>query len=210
MKIKSVNKGKTETIAWRGKTVQTGIYKYPVEGPLFLGKEDVEGDSVVDRRYHGGFDKACYLFSAGHYPLWQKLYPGLDWQYGMFGENLTVDGLNEKELFVGDTYKVGGALVQLTQPRQPCFKLGVRMGTQKAVSQFIGFGNSGVYVRILEEGEVAQNDQFVLVDRPKNSLTIWEIFNLLYADSFSETKIKEAAALGLLAESCRKDLLKKL
>ena len=88
MKITSINIGKTETIYWRGKPVKTGIFKYPIKGALVLEKEDVKGDSVVDRRYHGGIDKACYLFSEDHYARWKEMYPSLDWQFGMFGEDV--------------------------------------------------------------------------------------------------------------------------
>jgi MOSC domain-containing protein YiiM len=152
MHVVSTNVGDAVTITFNGKEVHTGIFKHPVSGPIRLGKEDVEGDSVIDRRHHGGLDKACYLYSADHYPFWRGLYPHLDWQWGMFGENLTVAGLDESELRIGDTFRIGTAIVQVSQPRQPCFKHGVRFGDPDAVKKFIEAEKPGVYVRVLEEG----------------------------------------------------------
>ncbi len=210
MKIVSVNIGKKETIIWRGKKVQTGICKYPVTEPLSLGLEDVVGDSVIDRRYHGGRDKACYLFSEDVYPEWKELYPDLNWQPGMFGENLTVEGLNENKVFIGDVYKIGTALVQVTQPRQPCFKLGVRFGSQKAVGDFIELAHSGVYVRVLREGNVSKGDELELVERSDEQVSVYEVFQLLYADNFSDESIMKVANTEFLAASCKNDLLRKL
>jgi len=152
MQIISTNIGEAINIEWREKQIQTGIFKYGSEVPIFLGKEDVLNDQVIDRRYHGGADKACYLYSADHYSFWQNKYPNQDWQWGMFGENLTVRGLNESEIHIGDTYKIGEAVVQVSQPRQPCFKLGVRFDDQAIVDKFWISDFPGVYVRILKIG----------------------------------------------------------
>ena len=122
MKIISTNIGKPQTIEWRGNQIQTGIYKNSVNHPISLESEDVLNDHVMDRRYHGGTDKACYLYSADHYKMWSELYPDVEMPWGMFGENLTVKGLNEAEINIGDTFQIGNAVVQATQPRQPCFK----------------------------------------------------------------------------------------
>ena len=167
MQIISANIAKPATLLWSGKPVQTGIYKTPVKHPIFLGKNDVEGDTVSDRRVHGGEFKACYLFSADQYPYWQNLYPDLDWNYGMLGENLTVSCLNEKHITIGDIYKVGNALLQITQPREPCYKFGAKFGTQKVLKQFIEHGYPGTYVRVLEEGHVSKGDEFILIEKAK-------------------------------------------
>src|SRR5665811_846906 len=126
MKIISTNIGEARTINWKNREVKTGIFKFPVNEPIFLGKENVENDNVIDRRYHGGIDKACYLYSAEHYNYWQKKYPKLEMPWGMFGENLTVEGLHEATINIGDIFKIGETVVQATQPRQPCFKLEFR------------------------------------------------------------------------------------
>ena len=110
MKIISTNIAQPKTVIWKNKEVTTGIFKEPVEDTITLGVEDVEGDNVIDRRYHGGEDKACYLYSADHYPFWKEKYSGLDWKYGMFGENLTVEGLQETRIRIGNTYQLGSVV----------------------------------------------------------------------------------------------------
>ena len=122
MKILSTNIARPATIEWRGQKVETGIYKYAVANPIFLGSEDVVNDHVMDRRYHGGSDKACYLYSADHYPFWQNKYPNQDWEWGMFGENLTISGLDESEIRIGDRFQIGNAVVQVTQPPPTLFQ----------------------------------------------------------------------------------------
>lgn len=208
MKIISTNIGEPKTIEWNGKMVQTGIYKYPVEKPIFLGLEDVENDHVIDRRYHGGIDKACYLYSADHYSYWKKFYPDLKMPWGMFGENLTVEGLQEAEINIGDIFKIGEAVVQATQPRQPCYKLGIRFGDQKMVKQFVDSGFAGVYVRVLEKGFVRAGDEMVLVEK-KVSLSVMNVFELLYSPTFRKEAVGQAVNDVFIAESCRNDLLKR-
>ena len=181
MKIIATNIAKPKTILWRGKNVTTGIYKMPTTQPIYLGKEQVKGDEVSDRNVHGGAYKACYLFSADHYPYWKKLYPHLDWNWGMLGENLTVKGLDETKIYIGDIYKIGAALVQITQPREPCFKFAVKFGSQQVLKQFIVHGRPGTYVKVLEEGYVATNDTMILVEHAKHSITISQFFELLFS-----------------------------
>ena len=207
MKIISTNIAEARIIEWKGKEVPTGLYKFGVEQGIFIGKEDVEHDNVMDRRYHGGVDKACYLYSADHYQYWQNLYPELEMPYGMFGENLTVEGLHEKGINIGDTYKIGEAVVQVTQPRQPCFKLQFRFNNNNIVRQFVDSGFSGIYVRILKDGHINPGDSMQLIDK-KQSLSIHEVYTLLYADEFDE-KVKEAVNDPLIAESCKRDLMKR-
>jgi MOSC domain-containing protein YiiM len=193
MQIISTNIAKQVLIPWRGKQVKTGIYKTPTNKPIYLGKEDVKGDEVSDRHVHGGIYKACYLFSADYYEYWENLYPNLDWDYGMLGENLTIKGLNESEIFIGDIYKVGEALVQITQPREPCYKFGVKFGTQKVLKQFIEHNHPGTYVRVLEEGFVKTGDTFELIEQPKNSLTTFQFFELLYSENKNQKLLALAA-----------------
>ncbi len=197
MQIISTNIAKPTTILWRGKQVQTGIYKSPTNQPIYLGKRDVKCDIVSDRKVHGGEFKACYIFSANHYAFWQNLYPNLNWEYGMLGENLTVSGLDESQVYIGNIYKVGEALVQVTQPREPCFKFGVKFGTQKVLKQFIEHGYPGTYLRVLEEGFVTKGDEFILVEKAENSLTVHQFFNLL----FSKNKDQKLLKLAIQSEA---------
>jgi MOSC domain-containing protein YiiM len=208
MEVISTNLAQPVTIEWRGQQVQTGIYKFPVEEPIDLEFEDVKNDRVIDRRYHGGFDKACYLYSADHYPFWQSKYPVQEWQWGMFGENLTVKGLNESEIRIGDRFRIGDAEVQVSQPRQPCFKLGVRFGNQQIVDDFWQSPFPGVYVRVLKPGRVKSGDQLILLNRNQKSLSVSEVFSIFRINRENQGMIQKAILESFLAESCRRDIQK--
>ncbi|WP_378174472.1 MOSC domain-containing protein [Aquimarina sp. SS2-1] len=192
MKVVSTNIGEPQVISWRGKEIKTGIYKYPVNKPIFLDTEDVKDDHVIDRRVHGGVDKACYLYAAEHYPHWKEKYPDLDWNYGMFGENLTVLGLDERIIKIGDIYKLGDAIVQVSQPRQPCYKLGVRFGTQAVLKQFIQALMPGIYVRVLTSGNVKTGDMMVPEEIHTDGISIRDMF-LLFYDQNSHTDLAKKA-----------------
>jgi len=206
MKITSTNIAKPTSIIFNGRTVITGIYKTPTLLPVFLGKENVEGDEVSDRNVHGGEFKACYLFSENQYAYWKRLYPDLNWDWGMFGENLTVKNLDETKINIGDIYKLGTALVQITQPREPCFKFGVKFGSQHVLQQFIEHGHPGTYVRILKEGFVKIGDILVLVEPAKNSLSTAQFFNLLFAENKDQDLIKKAIVNDALPSKKREKL----
>ncbi len=210
MKITSTNIGVKTTIIWNRKEEETGIYKHPTKEALFLGKTDVLKDIVIDRKHHGGIYKACYLFSTNNYSYWQSLYPNLDWNWGMFGENLTVEGLNESKVRIGDIYKVGNALVQISQPREPCYKLGIRFKNQTILKQFIAHEHPGTYLRILKEGYVSINDTFTLVEQSKNELTTQQFFKLLYAKEKDKNILKLAITNDALPEYKREQLKKYL
>ncbi len=197
MRITSTNLAFPREILWRGKKIMTGIYKKPVEGPVFLNRESVDKDVIADRKVHGGIHKACYLFSASEYPYWKSLYPHLEWNWGMFGENLTVEGLDEDSVCIGDIYEIGSAQVEISQPREPCFKLGVRFKNQEILAQFIARSYPGAYVRVLKEGEVKPGDPIKLVSRSPIELTIKDFFTLL----FSEEKDPEVLAMALANEA---------
>ncbi len=181
MKVISTNLGQSTTISWNGEETTTGIYKYPVNQPLFLDSDQVTKDTIADLKVHGGEFKACYLFSADHYAYWKEKYPDLDWDWGMFGENLTVEGLDETSLRVGNIYKIGTALVQVTQPREPCYKLGIRFGNQGILKEFIEHGHPGTYVRVLEKGQVTKGDELQLVETAKTPLTVQQLYRLIVA-----------------------------
>lgn len=198
MKIIATNIAKPTTIFWNNKEVITGIYKTPKKQPIFLGKDTVRHDEVTDRKYHGGEFKACYLFSEKHYTHWENQYPNLEWHWGMFGENLTVSSFDETDIFIGSIYKIGEALVQITQPREPCFKLGIKFGTQAILKQFISHGFPGTYVRILEEGFVKTGDDFQLVEKAKNSITVHQFFQLLYSKDKNQDHLKLIANLDAI------------
>ena len=192
MKVTSTNLGEPTKINWNGKQTLTGIYKYPVDQPIYMDTEDVQGDTVVDRKYHGGIYKACYLFSADHYDYWKAKYPQLEWDWGMFGENLTIQGLDESQLRIGSTYRLGTALVQISQPREPCYKLGIRFGDQEILKQFIDHGRPGTYIRVLEPGTVSKGDSMELVTASESPLTIAQFYELLFAKEKDQHVLQQA------------------
>jgi MOSC domain-containing protein YiiM len=208
MKVISTNIGKARDIQWNGRIVRTGIFKFPANEPVFLGNEDVENDEVIDRRYHGGPEKACYLYSADHYSYWKKFYPDLEMPWGMFGENLTIEGLHEANVNIGDVFEIGKTVVQATQPRQPCFKLEFRFGNTEIAKQFVDSGFAGVYVRILKNGCAQPGDSVKIIEK-KNSLSIQRVYQLLYTDEFDRESVVQAVNDPFIAQSCRKDLLKR-
>lgn len=192
MKIISTNIGKPTKFIWNDKEETTGIYKKPTGKPIYLTRNDVVNDEVSDRLHHGGFYKACYIFSSEQYPYWKALYPHLDWSWGMFGENLTVSDFDERKIFLGEIYKVGEAIVQVSQYREPCYKLGYKFGTPQIIKQFIEHGFGGTYLSILEEGYVDINDEFTLIERPKLTLSVSALFNLAFAKEKNQEHLKIA------------------
>ena len=211
MKVISTNLGDPKVIKWRGKNVQTGIYKYPVNQGIYLGETEVKEDVVVDRKYHGGIDKACYLFSADVYEGWKLRFPKADWSLGMFGENLTVQGLDERNVYIGDQYEIGESLVEVSEPREPCFKLGVRFGTQTVLKQCINSHSSGVYVRVLRNGQVVAGDAMKLIKREQNEFSLARLYWLRYHAALSDVpELKRAMELECLASSAKRGLGKRL
>lgn len=177
MKVISVNIGERQTVRWKNQSYETGIFKYPVPGPVFLGELEVLHDQIVDRRFHGGIDKAVYVYGGNHYGFWKALYPDLEFTYGMFGENLTLDQLEEEKIFVGSIYSVGEALIQVTKPREPCVKLGIRFQDAGVIKQFWNTTKSGVYFKVLKTGSVEKDAAFLLVEQAKNTASVAEIYN---------------------------------
>lgn len=177
MKLISVNIGKKRTVPWKGKDVETGIFKYPVDEGIYLGIENVENDVVIDRRFHGGVNKAVYGYSEKHYDYFKELHPDLDWNYGMFGENLTFSDLDEEEITVGSVYELGESILQVTEPRQPCFKLGIRFKSTDIITQFWNSTKSGIYFKVLHSGIVKPNDILIEVKKLNSMPTIAQIYS---------------------------------
>lgn len=181
MKIISTNIGSEKTVQWKGQTITTGIFKFPVEDPIYLGSRGVKGDYINNLKVHGGPDKACYGYGENYYAYWKSLYPDLEWTYGMFGENLTISNIDEAEIKIGDIYKVGEAIVQVSQPRQPCNKFAAKFGSTALIRQFIDFEHPGIYLRVIKEGNVQVGDEFLLDTRNQKALSIQQIFQLLFS-----------------------------
>jgi MOSC domain-containing protein YiiM len=176
MKVISLNIGEKTTINWRGRSFETGIFKFPVERSLYLGEEDVANDNVIDRRVHGGINQAVYGYSIEHYSYFKELYPNLNWQYGMFGENLTFSELNEEKINVGDIFQLGETTIEASKPRRPCFKLGIRFKDQSVIKQFMETTKSGIYFKVLKTGFVKLNDRLILIEKSKDIRSIASVF----------------------------------
>ncbi len=210
MKVISANRGEAQLVKWRGKSVKTGIFKHPVAEAIFLGTEDVVNDAVVDRKYHGGVDMAVYAYSADHYPFWKERFPNSDWSLGMFGENLTIEGLEESKMRIGSLYQLGEAQVQVCQPRQPCFKLGIRFGTQKVLKPFINSPYSGIYFRVLQTGSVKVGDELNLLADESESPTVAEVFKFMYHRSEKDNaKVEKSINCAFLPQGVR-DTIRKI
>ena len=208
MKIISTNIGSEKTIEWKGKSITTGIYKLPVDGSIYLDSRGVRHDYINNLKVHGGLDKACYGYGENYYTYWKDLYPNLDWTYGMFGENLTISNVDEAEIKIGDIYKLGKAIVQVSQPRQPCNKIAARFGATELLKQFIDFDHPGIYLRVIQMGNVQVGDEFLLDLRNQKALSLQQIHQLIFSkkDVVSAEMAQEALFDSNLATSAKNEI----
>src|SRR5215831_2132129 len=186
MKLVSVNCGLPREVEWHGRTVVTGIFKEPVGGRVALRKLNLDGDRQADLTVHGGEAKAVYCYSLAHYEYWKAELPGRHLPMGMFGENFTTDGLSENGVFVGDRFSIGSAEVVVTQPRLPCYKLGIKFQSDEMVKRFLASGRTGFYVAVTREGDVAAGDTIVSLARDPNSVPVSEVTRLYVTKQYSE------------------------
>ncbi len=176
MKLVSVQVGRPRTVRWRGKPVATGIYKEPVAGRTMLYRFNLDGDQQADLTVHGGPDKAVYVYPSEHYPIWQAEFPDRLLPYGMFGENFTTEGLDESSVHIGDQFRIGGAVVEVTQPRMPCYKLSIRFGRPEMPKRFHASGRCGFYLAVLREGEVGAGDVWERIARNDQQVSVIESY----------------------------------
>jgi MOSC domain-containing protein YiiM len=184
MKLVSVNVGMPREVLWHGRRVTTGIFKEPVEGRIALRKLNLDGDGQADLSVHGGAFKAVYCYQLRHYDYWNAELPNGDLPVGMFGENFTVDGPLEDELFLGDRYSVGSAEVVITQPRLPCYKLGIKFQSDEMVKRFFNARRTGFYLTVAREGEVGVGDEMQLVSSDPNRVPLSEIMRMYAAEGY--------------------------
>jgi MOSC domain-containing protein YiiM len=203
MKVVSVNVGLPREIQWRGKTVRTSIFKAPVAGPVRVERLNVNGDRQSDLTVHGGIDKAVYAYPAEHYGFWREELPGVDLPWGVFGENFTTEGLLEDRVQIGDKLRAGSAEFIVTQPRMPCFKLGIRFGRPDIVKRFLRSGRTGFYLAVAREGEVAAGDLVTWVARDGSAITVADIVGLYTAEAANEELLRRASELPALPEGWR-------
>ena len=180
-RVVSVNLGQRRFVPWRGQMVATGIFKEPVAGRIVVRDDHVEGDTVADRRVHGGWSKAVYAYPAEHYAAWRAEEKARDWPFGFFGENLTIEGLLEDDVAVGDQLRVGSAALEVTEPRLPCMKLGLKYGDQRFVKRFLQSGRTGFYLAIVGPGDIGAGDAIERLSRRPGTLAIAECVRLAAA-----------------------------
>ena len=177
MKLVSVNTGKPRSVDSDGKKVRTSIWKSPREGRVVVRTLNLDGDKQSDLRVHGGPRKAVYIYPSEHYEYWRRQLPGFELPWGAFGENLTTSGLLETDVRIGDRIAIGSAEFEVTQSRQPCFKLGIRFGDDGMLKRFIDSDRSGFYVAVVREGEVGAGDGIAIVGRAEDGLTVTDEFH---------------------------------
>jgi MOSC domain-containing protein YiiM len=203
MQLISVNVGLPREVTWKGKNVRTGIFKEPVKARVMVRELNLDGDRQADLTVHGGVDKAVYVYPFEHYDYWRSELPDAELTVGIFGENFTVTGLKEEELNIGDRFQIGSVELMVTQPRLPCYKLGIRFGRSDMVKRFLASRRTGFYFRVLQEGEVGAGDTLELVSRDDNNITVADITQLYVGKEDNPELLHRAAQLEALPKSWR-------
>ena len=210
MKILSVNVGLPRDVIWKGKSVTTSIFKEPVEGRQRVDTLNIEGDRQSDLTVHGGIHKAVYAYPSEHYDWWRRELPGMELPWGMFGENLTVAGLSEDDVFIGDQFLIGSALLMVTQPRLPCYKLAVKFGRDDIIKQFLDSRRTGFYFSVLKKGDVAAGDSIEIIPRDAHELKVADVTRLYLDDNNDIAGLQKAVSVESLPESWREHFKKQL
>jgi len=202
-RLLSVNVGLPRDVAWQGRTVHTAIWKIPVAGPRMARRLNVDGDGQGDRGAHGGERRAVFVYQIDSYRYWQNYLRRDDFVYGQFGENFTVDGLSDKEVCIGDRYRIGGALFEVTQPRVTCYRVGIRLNEPEMAALLVKHGRPGFYFRVLEEGEVTAGDDITRVACGAEQMSVCEISALLYMPGHPPDRLERALRIPTLSTGWR-------
>jgi MOSC domain-containing protein YiiM len=211
MKLLSVNVGLPREMQWHGRTIRTSIFKSPDASRVPVRKLNLNGDQQSDLKVHGGVDKAVYVYPSEHYAFWRDELPNVDLQWGAFGENFTTEGpLDDKAVHIGDRFRIGSAQFVVTQPRMPCFKLGIRFSRPEIIKRFLHSGRNGFYFAVTDEGEVAAGDTIELVASDENGVTVADIVELYTADAANQEFLHRVSDLVALPESWRAYFRKRL
>jgi MOSC domain-containing protein YiiM len=210
MKVLSVNVSLPREVPFEDRTVTTGIFKKPANGQVTLRALNFDGDGHADPQNHGGIHRAAYVYSIENYAYWQRELGRNDFIPGQFGENLTVEGMLEDQVHIGDVFRVGGALVEVTQPRVPCFKLGIRMNLAQFPKMFLASCRVGFYVRVLEEGGVGEGDALERTKLDPEGFSVREMCHLLYFDKRNWERAAKALRIPALSPGWRRSLEKRL
>src|SRR5499425_475427 len=199
-RLLSLNVGLPRDVAWRGKTVRTAIWKFPVDGGRMVRKLNIEGDAQADLAGHGGEQRAVFVYQLDSYDYWKRFLVRDDFSFGQFGENFTVEGLADDEVCIGDRYRIGDAIFEVTQPRVTCYRVGMRMNEPRMPALLVEHHRPGFYFRVLQEGEVGAGDDIVkIIDGPEQ-LTVAEVDALLYLPGHSTEQLQRALRIPALSK----------
>ena len=207
MKVVSLNVAVPRAVVWKGHEVRTGIFKEPVGGPVMMRRLNLDGDRQADLTVHGGPDKAVYAYPSEHYPVWKDELPGMVLPWGMFGENLTTEGLSEQEIHIGDKFRIGEAIVTVTQPRTPCYKLALKFQRDDMLKRMLTNGRSGFYFSVVEQGVVQAGDAIERIHEDPEGISVAEI-NALYRDGGKDANLLRRAANLEALPTNRRDYLR--
>jgi MOSC domain-containing protein YiiM len=206
MKVLSVNVGLPREVFWKGMSVQTAIFKEPVERPVTISKMNLAGDQQADLTVHGGAEKAVYAYPAEHYEYWRKKLPEVPFSWGKFGENLTTEGLTEDALCIGDRLRVGSAVLMVTQPRMPCYKLALRFDRDDMIKRFLRSQRSGFYFSVIEEGEVRTGSAVEILSRDPHRVSVVDIVRLYLGQAHDPELLHRAMSVSALPQNWKADL----
>jgi MOSC domain-containing protein YiiM len=209
MKLISVNVGQPRTVEWQGRMVTTGIFKAPVAGPVALRTINLDGDRQADLSAHGGAHKAVYIYPSEHYDFWRRELPEVDLPWGMFGENFTTAGLLEN-VSIGDRFAIGAAEVIVSEPRVPCYKLGLKFGRDDMVKRFLASGRTGFYVMVTKEGQVQTGDTIKLIERADHGVSVADVTRLYASKHVDLAILRRAVDLEALSDAWRNFLRDRL
>jgi MOSC domain-containing protein YiiM len=201
MNILSLNVGWPREVTWQGKRVTTGIFKEPVNTPVMLRRLNLDGDGQADLTVHGGVTKAVYAYPSEHYDYWQTELPGVDLPWGMFGENFTTTGLLEKAVYIGDRFRIGDAEIMVTEPRMPCYKLGLKFGRVDIIKRFLASRRTGFYFAVVHEGIVGAGDAMELIGREQQEISVADITRLYSFERDDVKAMRRAIEVEALPES---------
>jgi MOSC domain-containing protein YiiM len=210
VKIISINVGLPRLVLQNGEPVSTGIFKEPVAHRVMMRTLNLDGDRQSDLSVHGGPEKAVYVYPSEHYDFWKRELPDMDLPWGIFGENFTTTGLLETEVNIGDKFRIGMAEVMVTQPRMPCYKLGIRFGRADIIKRFLRSERTGFYLSVLKEGEVGAGDELELIKRNAANVKVVDVTRLYSTDKDNVDLLRRLVALEELPESWREYLQKRL
>jgi MOSC domain-containing protein YiiM len=202
MKLISVCVGMPRQVSWKGKPVTTSFFKQPVADRVMMRSLNLDGDKQADLTVHGGTEKAVYAYPMEHYAYWQRELPNEELPWGSFGENLTIEGLSETTVNIGDRFRIGTAEVMVTQPRFPCFKLNLKFGRDDMVNRFLTSRLSGIYFSVVREGEVGAGDIIERVSRDENNVTVADIVQI-YVREADDDLVRRAVRVPALAASLK-------